>query len=232
MQNIDLVVKSTISDSFRVNSVMNTFDLTLSNMTIQERIYLDVDLPSPWSIGVICGASGRGKSVLAKKLFPSEYSACNDLTSAYTSESVIDDMPESANISEITKMFTSVGFGSVPSWLKPYAVLSQGERMRVDLARCFLGEIDPIIFDEFTSVVDRIVAKTTCINISKSVRKLTKRFIAVSCHRDVIDWLSPDWVIDMDNMRQLVGVKKKSRSPSTFANAQNKSGLFSKSITI
>ena len=47
-------------------------------------------------------------------------------------------MPENIETKDIEKMFYSVGFGSVPSWLKPYNVLSNGEKMRVDLARALL----------------------------------------------------------------------------------------------
>ena len=97
------------------------------------------------------------------------------------------------------KMFYSVGFGSVPSWLKPYSVLSNGEKMRVDLARAML-EHDKICFDEFTSVVDRNVAKTTCIAIGKAVKQMNKQFIAVTCHEDILEWLQPDWVFNTNTM--------------------------------
>ena len=110
-------------------------------------------------------------------------------------------MPKNKRIEEITKIFNSVGFGTVWSWLKPYFVLSNGEQMRVNLARCILSEQKRIIFDEFTSVVDRVVAKTASFAISKAVRKLGKKFIAVSCHRDIIEWLEPDWIYDTDSQR-------------------------------
>ena len=100
---------------------------------------------------------------------------------------------------EIEKMFYAVGFGSVPSWMKPYSVLSGGEKMRVDLARALL-ERDFVVFDEFTSVVDRKVAQTASLAISKAIRRTQKRFIAVSCHSDIIEWLEPDWVFDTNEM--------------------------------
>lgn len=103
-------------------------------------------------------------------------------------------------IDEIEKTFYAVGFGSVPSWLKPYSVLSNGEKMRVNLARAFL-EKDFFVFDEFTSVVDRIVAQTACIAMEKAIRRTNKKFIAVSCHYDILEWLQPDWVFDTNEMR-------------------------------
>lgn len=99
-------------------------------------------------------------------------------------------------------MFYSVGFGSVPSWLKPYNVLSNGEKMRVDLARALL-EKDKVCFDEFTSVVDRNVAQTACIAINKAIKRTNKQFIAISCHYDIIDWLQPDWIFDTNKMQMV-----------------------------
>ena len=88
-----------------------------------------------------------------------------------------------------------VGFASPPDWPKAYSCLSQGEKMRVDIARALCLNQELIVFDEFTSVVDREVAKIASFAISKAIRRdKTKQFIAVTCHYDVIDWLEPDWV--------------------------------------
>lgn len=139
---------------------------------------------------------GTGKTTIAKELFKDNID--NDFK--YTSKSVIDDMPKQCSIEEISKMFYSVGFGSVPNWLKPYSVLSNGEKMRVDLARKLL-EKDFIVFDEFTSVVDRNVAETLCIATNKAVHKLNKQIIVISCHYDILNWLQPDWVFDTNEMK-------------------------------
>ena len=76
--------------------------------------------------------------------------------------------------------------------------------MRVDLARALL-EKDEVCFDEFTSVVDRQVAKTACIAINKAVKATAKRFVAVSCHYDILDWLQPDWIFDTNKMQGFFG---------------------------
>lgn len=102
-------------------------------------------------------------------------------------------------INDITMVFTSVGFSSPPSWLKPYYVLSNGEKMRVDLARNILDEKELIVFDEFTSVVNREVAKTCSFAISKAIRKSNKKFVAVACHYDIAEWLEPDWIYNTDS---------------------------------
>jgi ABC-type ATPase with predicted acetyltransferase domain len=97
-------------------------------------------------------------------------------------------------------MLCGVGFASPPDWLKSYDCLSQGEKMRVDIARALCLDQSLIVFDEFTSVVDREIAKVSAFAISKAVRRSTKKFIAVTCHYDVVDWLDPDWVFCADSM--------------------------------
>jgi ABC-type ATPase with predicted acetyltransferase domain len=127
-----------------------------------------------------------------------------------------------------------VGFATVWSWLKPYHVLSNGEKMRVDLARAILTEKETIVFDEFTSVVDRTVAKTASFAISKAIRKMGKKFVAVACHRDIIDWLEPDWIYDTDK-KEFFFVQVNTNAPSLkskFTNVERKYGNFLKSITI
>jgi ABC-type ATPase with predicted acetyltransferase domain len=99
-------------------------------------------------------------------------------------------------------MLCSVGFASPPDWLKSYDCLSQGEKMRVDIARALCLPQKDIVFDEFTSVVDREIAKVSAYAISKAVRRQKgKRFIAITCHYDVVDWLDPDWVFCTDTMK-------------------------------
>lgn len=196
MQNFNIIKKSDIEQTFRVAKVMSDFDVKIEHSN--EQFNGCIELPEKWNIGLIVGASGTGKTTIAKEIF----NDCFVNNFEYTHKSVIDDMPKNVSIDEIEKMFYSVGFGSVPSWLKPYNVLSNGEKMRVDLARALL-EKDKICFDEFTSVVDRNVAQTACIAINKAIKKQNKQFIAISCHYDIIEWLQPDWIFDTNKMQMV-----------------------------
>lgn len=216
MPNFDIVKTLQVDSSFRVSKIKSDFGIKDEHVNLH--LTGKIDFPETWNIGVIVGGSATGKTTIAKELFGEHYVSGFE----YNKKSVIDDMP-SCGIDEIEKMFYSVGFGSVPSWLRPYGELSTGEKMRVDLARSLL-EKDFVVFDEFTSVVDRNVAQTACIAINKSIRKMNKKFIAVSCHYDILDWLSPDWVFDTNTMKSFFGISLGRRKNFQFKNATGANG--------
>ena len=195
MPSFDIVKESNPDKSFRVSNILSAFDLDIKK--VKEHFKGNIEIEGKdWNIGLIVGGSGTGKSTIAKEVFGDYF-----IEHEYNNKAVIDDMPKCKSIKDITKAFTSVGFASPPSWLKPYDVLSNGEKMRCDLANCILQDKDLIIFDEFTSVVNREVAKTGSYAISKAVRKMNKKFIAVGCHKDVTEWLEPDWIYNTDEQR-------------------------------
>ena len=156
----------------------------------------DVQLPieeEDWNVGLIVGPSGSGKSTLARHLFPElrgEYAWPAD-------KAIVDGFPAKMGIKEVTALLSSVGFSSPPSWLRPFRVLSNGEQFRATMARGLAENPELLVIDEFTSVVDRQVAKIAASAIAKAVRRRKQRFIGVSCHYDIIDWLAPDWVLEM-----------------------------------
>lgn len=200
MQNFHIVKSSDIEKTYRVARIMGDFDVKTEHTT--ETFSGEMQFPDKWQIGCIVGASGTGKTTIAKELFVDSYIK----GFSFTHKSVIDDMPENCSVDEIEKVFYAVGFGSVPSWLKSFNVLSNGEKMRVELARALL-EKDIICFDEFTSVVDRNVAETICIAIRKCLKHYPKKkFIAVTCHYDILQWLQPQWVFDTNKMCNSFGI--------------------------
>lgn len=194
MQTFDIIRKSQPKKSFRVASIIGKFDL--QSEEVVEQFIGQFDIPEQWNVGLIVGKSGTGKTTIAKELFENAY--ITDYT--YTADCILDDMPTDCSVEQITSMFNAVGFSSPPSWLKPYSALSNGQKMRVDLAHSLLLNKELIVFDEFTSVVDRQVAQIGSFAVQKAIRKQDKKFIAVTCHHDVEDWLLPDWVFNTDTM--------------------------------
>ena len=193
MQSFDIIRTSVIKPSFRVDKCKGKFDLNQESIT--EHFKGELNIPENWNVGLIVGNSGTGKTTIAKELFGKNYIVQFE----YGNKPVIDEMPENVTVDQIAKAFNSVGFSSPPSWLKPYHVLSNGEKMRVDLARAILSN-QSFSFDEFTSVVDRNVAKVTSFAIQKAIRKQGKQFIAISPHFDIIDWLLPNWIFNTNTM--------------------------------
>ena len=215
-------------ESFRAQSVTGSF--TLNDVKLQKHFKGSLPIEDEgWQIGVIVGRSGSGKTSIAKKLFPDAYTA----TFEYTTKCILDDFPKKIETNEITKLLCSVGFASPPDWLKSYSCLSQGEKMRVDIARALCLQKNLTVFDEFTSVVDREVAKIASYAISKAIRRQKdKKFVAVTCHYDVVDWLDPDWVFCTDTME--FDRKKECGRPLSlrFVGAANRCGRCFGSIII
>lgn len=221
MPSFDILRKSTPVQTFRVASVCGTYDLQTN--AIEEHFVGNIDLPNKWNIGLIVGRSGTGKTTIAKELFSDfmvqEYT--------YTHECLLDDFPKEASMQQIYKALNSVGFSSPPSWLKSYHVLSNGEKMRCDLARAIVENKDMFVFDEFTSVVDRNVAQIGSLAMQKAIRRQNKQFIAVTCHYDVEEWLQPDWVFCTDDFTfRICEVQKKNINIDIFEVRNNKERLW------
>lgn len=183
---------SAISRSARVAQVEGLFDIP---QAAEARLEWDVDLPieeRDWRIGLIVGPSGCGKSTIARELWPTEYVNGFDWDN---SKAVVDCFPKGMSSREVTMLLSSVGFSSPPAWLRPFGVLSNGEQFRVTMARAIASDSPLTVMDEFTSVVDRRVAQIGSHAVAKTIRRSEgKRFIAVSCHYDIEEWLDPDWV--------------------------------------
>jgi ABC-type ATPase involved in cell division/GNAT superfamily N-acetyltransferase len=190
---VDLKVESEIVHTTRVRQLSAIFDAPISeklshswsgDVPIEER---------DWNIGLIVGPSGAGKSSVMRQMFG------EPKTFEWKASSIIDDFAV-GSIEDITGACQAVGFNTIPSWAKPHAVLSTGEKFRVELARHLLEGGDPIVIDEFTSVVDRQVAHIGSHAVQKYIRKHSRKFVAVTCHYDVVEWLQPDWVLEPATM--------------------------------
>ena len=158
----------------------------------QEKFYpylLPKELPPTWGIGVIVGASGTGKSKLLSN-FDNKEIAKPDWDNTKSIASHFD------NPVEALEKLSAAGLMSVPEWVKPYSVLSNGQQFRADLARSLH---DFARIDEFTSVIDRNVAKAASTAMARYVRKNNiQNIVLATCHRDILEYLEPDWIIDTD----------------------------------
>jgi len=158
---------------------------------------LDADLPvddGGWKIGLVVGPSGSGKTSIGKKMFGG--GKIYDPQDWPDDKPIVDAVTPGGDFNDVTAAFSAVGLGDVPAWLRPFPVLSNGEKFRANLARLICEAPDEVIVDEFTSVVDRQIAKFGALAFQKSWRRGGGKCVLLSCHYDIIDWVEPDWVFD------------------------------------
>src|SRR5262245_6402655 len=152
--------------SFRVEQVAGMFDVPV-NERLRHSLTAELPgLEEPWAIGAIVGPSGSGKTTLARAAYgkalyqpppwPEDRaiieclgeSPDNGRRPSLRGGALAANRPWAAglndaaeqppSIKDLTRLLTAVGLGSVPTWLKPYQVLSTGEKFRADLARALL----------------------------------------------------------------------------------------------
>ncbi|MCD4558238.1 GNAT family N-acetyltransferase [Schaalia sp. lx-100] len=208
MPTINLVKTSPIKNTFRVAKIQGMFDIPRADeSTFTLRANMPID-EKEWTIGLITGASGSGKTTIARHLWPNTTIQGEH---QWNSHSLVDDFPREMTPQDITLILNSVGFSSTPAWLRPYHVLSTGQQFRADLARALAETPNGlVVFDEFTSTVDRTVAAAASHAVAKTIRRQTGRqFVAVTCHKDVEEWLQPDWVFDTDTNEFTWGCKRR-----------------------
>jgi energy-coupling factor transporter ATP-binding protein EcfA2 len=191
-------VSTPINETPRLTQMRGIFDLSQTAEAANE---WDVNIPlthRPWNVGLVVGPSGSGKTTVAKHLWPANV-ATQQNHNWPNNKCILDAFPPEMGIKEITEILSSVGFSSPPSWTRPYQVLSTGEQFRATIARLIAVAAtypethEQIVYDEYTSVVDRTVAKVGSAALARTIRSKNLKFIAITCHDDVEEWLNPDW---------------------------------------
>ena len=189
-----ITVSTPVQATPRVLQMSSIFDVPVEQRASTTwTVHLPLE-DRPWAVGLIVGPSGAGKSTIARHLFGEAILGDQQWNPA---GALLDDFPGDLGIQEITGLLTSVGLGSPPAWMRPYATLSNGEQFRASMARALADTDGLVVVDEFTSVVDRQVARVASHTVQKAVRRSDRQLVAVTCHYDVIDWLQPDWVYDV-----------------------------------
>ena len=190
---MEKLIKSTIPlissvdrDEF-IQASEKAFDCTFDGTSKFYPWEIPKNIPEKFKLGIIVGSSGSGKSTLLKNFGVEEIPTWNN------AKSIISHF---ASPDEAINKMGAVGLNTIPSWYKSYDVLSNGEKFRADLARKLTSNT---VIDEYTSVVDRNVAKAASVSLSRYIKNNDIHNIVLStCHRDILEWLEPDWVIDTD----------------------------------
>lgn len=179
--------------TYRAERVKSLFNPSRGN---EFKLSANLDLPADWSLGVVVGPSGTGKTSIGKKFFGG--GKIVDLYEGWDSgKPIVDCIAPDGDFDVVTGSLASVGLGDVPAWLRPFHALSNGQQFRAGLARVMCDSSPEVVIDEFTSVVDRQIAKIGALAFSKSwKRQKGRKCVLLACHYDIIDWLEPDWVFD------------------------------------
>jgi ABC-type lipoprotein export system ATPase subunit/GNAT superfamily N-acetyltransferase len=144
------------------------------------------DLPREGLV-LIVGTSGSGKSTILRSLGARQtvtMSPCSTVIENFST-------PERGE-----ELLLASGLRSIPTWFRSPSTLSNGEYHRFEMAMAIDQGIQCI--DEFTSVVDRDTAKSLAYSVRRYYDANPGVLYIASCHRDIVEWLDPEWVYDTD----------------------------------
>lgn len=197
-----------VDKSFRCTKAANSLDIDAEKKSVHE-LKVQADIESPFNVGLILGSSGSGKTTLAKYIWGQD--VFEDLLDAKIP--IINQFPQEMSYDDCASLLSGVGLTSVPCWIRPAYTLSNGQKARAEAALAMATDNRFNAIDEWTSVVDRTVAKVMSHCVQKYARKANKTIVLNSCHYDVVDWLQPDWIIDcnkqtFENRRSLWQVQR------------------------
>ena len=167
---------------------------TTTEVPIPSQEDIDEMNKSDWNILLICGKSGSGKSTILKEM----YGGAQKVTYDY-SKCVISQFPNLTE-EEACDLLSSIGLSSVPTWLRKPQELSNGERARLDIAKAIYdANGGVIVLDEYTSVVNRSSAQSMSHALQRYVRQKNLKVVIASCHFDIIQWVQPDFIFNLEH---------------------------------
>lgn len=192
MPRVLLETSTDVPRSPRVLQVEGMFDLHASREVATE--YVEVPWEErDWHVGFVVGPSGSGKTTLCRRLLGL---AGEEVMEWRGDRALIDEFPDRLGIRRITSLLCAAGLNAPRCWLRPYSTLSGGEQFRARVARLLAQPGDPLFIDEFTSTLDRTVARHASCSLARMVRAENRQLVVAGCHEDVMEWLQPDWVYE------------------------------------
>lgn len=194
-----ITLESKIENDSYTQFLFDNYDIqnrekTVTEVPIPSKEDVELMNKDNWNILLICGKSGSGKSTILREIYgdvkPIEYDHSKCVISQFprlTEEGVCD-------------LLSSMGLASVPTWLRKPQELSNGERARLDIAKAIYdANGDIVLLDEYTSVVNRAAAKSMSHALQRYARQKGLKLIIASCHFDIVEWLQPDYMFNLEH---------------------------------
>ena len=194
-----IILESKIENDNYTQFLYDNYDIQNREKTVTE-----VPIPSKedmeemnkddWNILLICGKSGSGKSTILNEVYGTSKPIMYDY-----SKCVISQFPRLTE-EEVCDLLSSIGLASVPTWLRKPQELSNGERARLDIAKAIYDANGGVVLlDEYTSVVNRAAAKSMSHALQRYARQKGLKIIIASCHFDIVEWLQPDYMFNLEH---------------------------------
>ena len=165
--------------------------------------------PETFTLGLVLGPGGNARETYLREKFG--FDSRNDDAIRWRPDMAVvsgiaglEAAPDGERAAvSACKRLGACGLSSVPSWLRPYECLSNGEAARVDVAAALAahqggGAGAYCVVDDFACVVNRDAARSMSCAVGKYVRKLgVRNVVLATSHADVCAYLQPDWVYDV-----------------------------------
>jgi ABC-type lipoprotein export system ATPase subunit len=187
------IVNDNFTNYLYENYDIQNRDITTTEVPMPSKEDMEEMNKSHWNIMLICGKSGSGKSTILKEIG-------NVIPITYDYNKAVISQFEGYSEEDACDLLNGVGLSSVPNWLRKPNELSNGERARLDIAKSIYDAKGGIvILDEFTSVVNRAAAKSMSFALQRYARQKDLKIVIASCHFDIIEWLNPNYVFNLNH---------------------------------
>ena len=208
--NISVSTNYRLPNSKHVKAIMDCFGI--EGETLSSRIITGLQMEASGGNTIfISGPSGAGKSLLLRAL---DVDACSPYVTFHRdspgrerySVGWIRDLPSDVPLIELfasrwgmersLAALNQAGLSEAYVYLKPYDLLSRGQKYRARLADLALRDDQVWLIDEFCADLDPISAKIVATNLRKHVMKYQRiAVVAAANHDHFLDALRPTRVI-------------------------------------